>query len=126
MDAFYTGSLPETVDVDYTLIGMGGAAEELSRREHTFARKLYQVAAYRAAVDPKAIPIAESARVQRIPPWTVPIGLWCLRPASIWKRASPAPYDSIRKPTRSAAGGWISPPARSVSENDAPFTSSAR
>ncbi len=42
--------------------GMGGTVEELSRRENTFVRKLYQQAAYRAAEDPKAIPIAEEIR----------------------------------------------------------------
>jgi len=42
--------------------GMGGAAEELSRRENTFARKLYQQAAYRAATNPAAVPIAEEIR----------------------------------------------------------------
>lgn len=42
--------------------GMGGAAEELSRREHTFARKLYQQAAYRAAGNPDAVKIAEEIR----------------------------------------------------------------
>jgi len=41
---------------------MGGAAEELSRREHTLARKLYQQAAYRAAGNPAAIPVAEEIR----------------------------------------------------------------
>lgn len=43
-------------------IGMGGAAEELSRREHTLARKLYQQAAYRAVGNPAAIPLAEEIR----------------------------------------------------------------
>jgi len=43
-------------------IGMGGAAEELSRREHTFARQLYQQAAYRAADNPKAVLVAEEIR----------------------------------------------------------------
>jgi hypothetical protein len=43
-------------------IGMGGAAEELSRRENSFARKLYQQAAYRAAADPEAVAVAEEIR----------------------------------------------------------------
>jgi hypothetical protein len=43
-------------------IGMGGAAEELSRREHTLARKLYQQAAYRAAGNPEAVAVAEEIR----------------------------------------------------------------
>jgi hypothetical protein len=42
-------------------------------------------------VEANAIPIAESASVHRIPPCTVPIGLWCLRPASISKRDVPSP-----------------------------------
>jgi hypothetical protein len=42
--------------------GMGGAAEELSRRENTFARKLYQQAAYRAAENPAAVAVAEEIR----------------------------------------------------------------
>ena len=42
--------------------GMGGALEELSRRENTFARKLYQQAAYRAAGNPEAIAVAEEIR----------------------------------------------------------------
>ena len=42
--------------------GMGGALEELSRRENTFARKLYQQAAYRAAGNPEAIVVAEEIR----------------------------------------------------------------
>lgn len=42
--------------------GMGGAAEELSRREHTLARKLYQESAYRAAHNPEAVKIAEEIR----------------------------------------------------------------
>jgi len=43
-------------------IGMGGATEELSRREHTFARQLYQQAAYRAAGNPKSVVVAEEIR----------------------------------------------------------------
>lgn len=42
--------------------GMGGAAEELSRRENTFARQLYQESAYRAAGNPEAVKIAEEIR----------------------------------------------------------------
>ena len=49
-------------DLKQEWIGMGGAAEELSRREHTLARKLYQQAAYRAATDPGAVPVAEEVR----------------------------------------------------------------
>jgi hypothetical protein len=43
-------------------IGMGGAAEELSRREHSLARKLYQQAAYRAAGTPEGVAVAEEIR----------------------------------------------------------------
>ncbi|MFB3882749.1 MAG: hypothetical protein ACE149_15900 [Armatimonadota bacterium] len=50
------------VELKEQWIGMGGAAEELSRMEHTLARKLYQQAAYRAATDPAAMPIAEEIR----------------------------------------------------------------
>ncbi len=71
-----------------------------------------------ARVEANAIPIAESASVHRIPPWTVPIGLWCLRPASISKRDSPSAKESIRNPTSSAAGGWRSP-LLSFLENEA-------
>jgi hypothetical protein len=42
--------------------GMGGTVEELSRRENTLVRKLHQQAAYLAAGNPDAIPIAEEIR----------------------------------------------------------------
>jgi hypothetical protein len=42
--------------------GMGGTLEELSRRENTFARKLHQQAAYRAAENPEAVAVAEEIR----------------------------------------------------------------
>jgi hypothetical protein len=42
--------------------GMGGALEELARKEHTLTRKLFQQAAYRAAGSPGAIPVAEEIR----------------------------------------------------------------
>jgi hypothetical protein len=51
-------------DLKQEWIGVGGAAEELSRREHTLARKLHQLAAYRAAESPAAIPIAEQIRAR--------------------------------------------------------------
>jgi len=49
-------------DLKQEWTGMGGAAEELSRREHTLARKLYQQAAYRAAGNPEAVTVAEEIR----------------------------------------------------------------
>jgi len=51
-------------DLKQEWTGMGGAAEELSRREHTLARKLYQQSAYRAAGNSAAIPVAEEIRRQ--------------------------------------------------------------
>ncbi len=42
--------------------GMGGAAEELSRRENSFARKLYQLAATGAVDNPDAVKVAEEVR----------------------------------------------------------------
>ena len=49
-------------DLKQEWIGMGGAAEELSRWEHSLARKLYQQAAYRAAGNPEAAAVAEEVR----------------------------------------------------------------
>lgn len=42
--------------------GMGGALEELARREHTLTRKLYQQAGYGVVTHPAAIAIAEEVR----------------------------------------------------------------
>jgi len=42
--------------------GMGGALEELARKEHTLTRKLYQQAAYRAATRPEAMPLVVQIR----------------------------------------------------------------
>ena len=50
------------IELKQEWIGMGGAAEELSRREHSLARNLCQQAAYRAAVNPEAVPVAEEIR----------------------------------------------------------------
>ena len=50
------------IEVKQEWIGMGGAAEELSRREHTLARTLYQQAAYRAVGSPAAVKVAEEIR----------------------------------------------------------------
>ena len=49
-------------DLKQSWCGMGGALEELSRRENTFARKLYQQAAYRAAGNREAVAVAEEIR----------------------------------------------------------------
>jgi hypothetical protein len=49
-------------DLKQEWIGMGGAAEELSRWEHSLARKLYQQAAYRAAGNPEVAAVAEEVR----------------------------------------------------------------
>ena len=42
--------------------GMGGALEDLARKEHTLTRKLYQQEGYGAATGPEAMPVAEELR----------------------------------------------------------------
>jgi len=42
--------------------GMGGALEELARKEHTLTRSLFQQAGYRAAVRPETAQVAEEIR----------------------------------------------------------------
>jgi hypothetical protein len=50
------------VELKQDWTGMGGALEELARREHTLTRKLFQQAAYRAATRPEAMLVAEEIR----------------------------------------------------------------
>jgi hypothetical protein len=50
------------VELKQDWTGMGGALEELARKEHTLTRKLHQQAAYRAAAVPEAMPLAEEIR----------------------------------------------------------------
>jgi len=52
----------QMADLKQSWTGMGGALEELARKEHTLARKLYQQAGYGAAVRPQAMPVAEEIR----------------------------------------------------------------
>ncbi|MFB3882747.1 MAG: hypothetical protein ACE149_15890 [Armatimonadota bacterium] len=49
-------------DLKQDWTGMGGALEHLACREHTLTRKLYQQAAYLAATNPAAMPVAEEIR----------------------------------------------------------------
>ena len=44
--------------------GMGGALEELARKEHALTRQLFQQAGYRAAVMPEASQVAEEIRTR--------------------------------------------------------------
>src|SRR3990170_7647872 len=67
-------------------------------------------------VEAKANPMAASAMSHRIPPWTVPIGLWCRLPASISKTAFPSPKETGNAPTRSATVADHLP-SRILSEN---------
>src|SRR3990170_6117660 len=67
-------------------------------------------------VEAKANPMAASAMSHRIPPWTVPIGLWYFLPASISKSAIPSPKETGRNPTRSATVADHLP-SRILSEN---------
>jgi hypothetical protein len=50
------------VELKQDWTGMGGALEELARKEHTLTRKLFQQAAYRAATRPEAMAVAEEIR----------------------------------------------------------------
>jgi hypothetical protein len=52
----------QMVELKQEWTGMGGALEELARREHTLARKLFQQAGYSAATRPEALPVAEEIR----------------------------------------------------------------
>lgn len=49
-------------DLKQEWTSMGGALEHLACREHTLTRKLYQEAAYRAATNAAAMPVAEEIR----------------------------------------------------------------
>ncbi len=54
----------QMVELKQEWTGMGGALEELARREHTIARKLFQQAGYSAATRPEALPVAEEIRAR--------------------------------------------------------------
>src|SRR5258707_8261797 len=56
------------------------------------------------------MPMAASARSQRIPPWTVPRGLECCGPASISMTTRPRSMEPMVKPIRVATGGGGSSP----------------
>ena len=57
--------------------------------------------------DKNAIPIAPSARSQRMPPCSVPIGFECCSPASSRIVHLPSPKLRRSKPISSATGGGI-------------------
>jgi hypothetical protein len=50
------------VELKQDWTGMGGALEELARKEHTLTRKLYQQAGYGVTTRPQAMPLAEEIR----------------------------------------------------------------
>jgi hypothetical protein len=55
-------NLKRMIELKQDWTSMGGALEELARREHTLTRKLYQQAGYGVATRPEAMPIAEEIR----------------------------------------------------------------
>ena len=52
------------VELKQDWTGMGGALEELARKEHTLTRKLYQQAGYGAAIRPDALSVAAEIRTR--------------------------------------------------------------